>query len=76
MLSVYDLIARYANYPDGASTVGAVVSGLEVETNKRQGWPAQLQTRCRRQLPASRISSLLRSRIHRVVPLWANGMRL
>jgi len=37
VLSVYDLIARYANYPDGASTVGAVVSGLEVETNKRQG---------------------------------------
>ena len=37
MLSVYDLIARYANHPDCASAVGAVVRGLEVETNKRQG---------------------------------------
>lgn len=36
MLSVYDSIARYANNPDGASAVGAVVRGLEVESNKSQ----------------------------------------
>jgi len=41
----------------------------------RAQW-TKVTPRCRRQPPASRMSSLLRSRIHRVVPLWANGMRL
>jgi len=36
VLSVYDPIALYANQPDRASAVGAVVSSLEVEANKNQ----------------------------------------